>query len=106
MVADTGPGSKLSAVIFDHKTVLDPRFDLAEPYTVYVIRVTTHDAHGTPMHSWQVRRRYQYFRNLFNMLKELQPKLRVECPKQHALRRVFGGGTYVDHRVHERLSCC
>ena len=26
------------------------------------------------------------------VLKEVQPKLRVECPKQHTFRRVFGGG--------------
>jgi len=65
---------------------------LAEPYTVYVIRVIARDAHGDPLTSWKVRRRYQYFRNLFLTLKDLQPRLRVECPKQHAFRRVFGGG--------------
>ncbi len=41
---------------------------------------------------WWWWNRYKYFRNLFQMLKEVQPKLRVVCPKQHAFRSVFGGG--------------
>eukprot|EP00750_Incisomonas_marina_P024664 INCI5138.2.p1 GENE.INCI5138.2~~INCI5138.2.p1 ORF type:complete len:1626 (+),score=319.45 INCI5138.2:225-5102(+) len=100
-LAAGGAGSKLTAVVVGHRTVVDPRLDLAEPYTVYVIQVSTRDAHGSKLQTWQVQRRYQYFRNLYQVLKAVQPKLRVECPKQHTFRRVFGGDQFVKHRMKE-----
>ena len=66
-LAAGGAGSKLTAVVVGHRTVVDPRLDLAEPYTVYVIQVSTRDAHGSKLQTWQVQRRYQYFRNLYQV---------------------------------------
>lgn len=70
-VAAGGAGSKLTAVVVGHRTVVDPRLDLAEPYTVYEIQVSTRDAHGSKLQTWQVQRRYQYFRNLYQVSSQL-----------------------------------
>ena len=54
-----GPGGKITAVVVGHKQMIDPRVELPEPYTVYMVRVTTRDPNGTPLRSWDVPRRYQ-----------------------------------------------